>query len=156
MGREIGVPGLNVWSGFVQEEFLTDLRWPDAYKPYNEMRLNSPIIGALLMGIELSIRACDWTWASDDETDPRVRILEDAESTMSHSKLDHITEALTVLPFGWALFEIVYEQNGSRVGWRKWSIRGQDTLHKWEFDDKGGLKAMVCLLYTSPSPRDRS
>ena len=142
MAREIGKTGLAAFRGRIQEDFLTDLRWPDAYKLYNEMRMNSPIIGALLMGIELSVRACAFEWTSEDETDPRVQILNDAEDGMSHNMLDHITEVLTMLPFGWSLFEIVYQPNGSRIGWRKFAIRGQDTLYQWLFDEAGGLAGM--------------
>ena len=143
---EVGVSGLQVWSGRIQEDFLRNLRWPDAFKIYNEMRLNSPTVGALLAGIELSIRGIDWTWTSEDETDPRIRILEDASEAMSHNMLDHISEALTFLPFGWSWFETVYQQVDSRVLWRKFAIRGQDTLHKWEFDDSGGIAAMIQRL----------
>jgi len=153
--NEIGRTGLTVWSGRVAEDFLKQLRWPSAYDTFDEMRKNSPIVGALLAGIELSIRGVNWNWASDDETDPRVRILDDATEAMSHNMLDHISEALTFLPFGWAWFETVYQQVDSRILWRKFAIRGQDTLHRWEFDDNGGLEAMIQRLgwgeeYTIP------
>ena len=33
--------------------------------------------------------------------------------------------------------------NDGKIGWRKWAIRAQDTLVHWEFDDSGGVQAMV-------------
>ncbi len=141
---ELGKTGLDAWLGQIKEDFLTELRGKEGYKRYNEMRLNSPIVGAILLAIEQSIRGVDWTFSSDNgEEDPRLEILNDSLDVMSHSWNDHITEALTFLPFGWASFEIVYQPDGGRVLWRKFAIRGQDTLHKWFFDDKGGLAGWV-------------
>jgi hypothetical protein len=73
---------------------------------------------------------------------------------MSHTWPDFISEVLSMLPFGWAYFETVYKKRSGptadppskhtdgRVGWRKFSIRAQETLREWEFDDHGGIRGM--------------
>src|SRR5512139_3980011 len=142
MMGELGVTGLAEWSGQIQEDFLREWRGKEAYKRANEMRLNSPVIAALLLANELSIRGVSWEFHSDTDNDPRVELLEAARDNLTTSWNDFVTEALTMLPFGFSLFEIVYERKGSQVLWRKFAPRGQDTIYQWVFDDGGGLEAV--------------
>lgn len=137
---EIGSAGLEQFGGFIQQDFLQDWRGKKAYKNANEMRLNSPVIAALINAIEQSVRSVDWQWTSDvGEEDPRLQLIQDSLDGMSHSWNDHVIEALTFLPFGFAPFEIVYKRDGGRILWRKFAIRGQDTVENWVFDDEGGI-----------------
>jgi hypothetical protein len=140
---EIGRTGLEAWSGIIREDFLAELRGKEGYKRYNEMRLNSPIVGSMLLAIEQAIRGVKWQFSGQSDTDERVVFLQEALDAMTTSWNDHITEALTFLPFGFAPFEIVYQRDEQgRIVWRKFAIRSQDTLYKWEFDDAGGLGGM--------------
>ena len=140
-GKEIGVTGLTEWSGRIAEDFLKELRGKAGYKRYNEMRLNSPVIGSMLFAIEQSIRTVSWNYVSElGEEDPRVGFLEDALKGMTSSWNDHISEVLTMLPFGFAPFEIIYERVDGKIVWRKFGFRGQDTVVRWLFDDNGGME----------------
>lgn len=142
--KEIGYSGLSEWSGRIQEDFLRDLRGKRGYKRYNEMRLNSPVVGAMLLAIEQSIRGVMWNYVSEEgEEDPRLEFLDEARKGMSHSWNDHIIEALTMLPFGYAPFETVYKRDNGRLTWRKFAFRGQDTVTRWELDASGGMVAMI-------------
>lgn len=137
---EIGRPGLANFSGVISEEFLRDLRGRRAYQRYDEMRRNSPVVGALLLAIEQAVRAIEWSFASDEgDDDPRIELLDRARANLSHSWNDHIVEALTMLPFGFSLFEIVYERVDGDLLWRKFAPRGQETVTRWLFDEEGGL-----------------
>ena len=139
--KEIGFSGLAEWSGMIAEDFIRELRGKQGYKRFNEMRLNSPIVGALLYAIEQSIRSLSWNYSSSEgEDDPRIEFLQDALSGMSSNWNDHISEALSMLPFGYAPFEIVYERKNGKLVWRKFAFRSQDTVHRWLFDDNGGLE----------------
>ncbi len=143
---EIGSTGLSVFSGQIAQDFLRELRGKEAYKRYDEMRLNSPVVGALLFAIEQSIRHCEWSFQSDQgENDPRLELLNAAFNNMRYSWNDHIISALTMLPFGFSLFELVYERVDGRILWRKLSERGQDTVYRWLFDDNGGLAGIEQL-----------
>lgn len=143
---EIGATGLATFSGQIHDEFLVELRGKAAYKKYDEMRRNSPIVGAALLATENLIRQISWNVTSDVEGDPRVDFVEEVLAGMSLSWNDHIIEALTMLPFGFSLFEVVYKRDEqNRIVWRKFAPRGQDTVHQWMFDDTGGLAGMKQL-----------
>jgi hypothetical protein len=140
---EIGYTGLSVWGGQVYDDFLQEMRGLQGIKRYNEMRYNSPIVAALLSAIEQSVRTCSWTVESDDgEDDERIGFIQENMDKMSVSWNDHISEALSMLPFGWSYFEVIYERRGGQVYWNKFSIRGQDTLTKWKFNEAGSIEGM--------------
>ena len=140
---EIGATGLAAFSGVIQEEFLRELRGKEAFKRYDEMRRNSPVVGALLLAIEQALRAIEWTFASEEgDDDPRLQLVNDARANLSHSWNDHIIEALTMLPFGFSLFETVYERVNGALLWRKFAPRGQETVVRWMFDPEGGLSGI--------------
>lgn len=142
--EEIGATGLSSFSGQIQADFLKELRGREAYKRYNEMRLNSPVVGALLLAIEQSVRAVSWQYTSElGPDDPRLELVAAAEANLRHSWNDHVSEALTFLPFGFSVFEIVYENVSGDLLWRKFAARGQDTVLRWLFDDTGGLSGFV-------------
>lgn len=139
--KELGKTGLVEFSGQIQDDFLREMRGKEAFKRYDEMRRNSPIVGALLLANEQSIRKVSWKFSGEDgDEDPRVELLEEALANMSLSWNDHIIEALTMLPFGFSAFEIVYERVNGKVLWRKFAPRGQDTVYQWKFDDKQGIE----------------
>ena len=154
--NEIGKSGLSEWSGYIQEEFLTELRGSEGRKRYKEMSLNSPVIGALMTAIEMSVRAVDFQWASDIEEgqpDPGLELLNYCtDEAMSHTLEEHIVEVLTMLVYGWSMFETVYQSVPDYAApvWRKFAIRGQNTLNRWLFDDNGGLAGMEQQLDKSP------
>ena len=150
---EVGLTGLSQQAGIVNEEFLSDLNTADRrYKMFNEMRNNSPVLAGALAAIELSVRRVDWHIDGDDE---RAAFVQGAFDDMAHSWRDHLSEALTFVPFGWSWFEIVYKRrdgmqaDGSssnfddgRVGWHKLAFRAQDSLWAWDFDARGNVQAM--------------
>jgi len=132
---EVGVTGLAQFSGLIFQEPLVELRGREAYKRYNEMRLNSPIIGAMLLSIENPLRSTSWNFASDTDNDPRLDLLEAARANLDHSWNDFISEALTMLPFGFSIFEMIYEQVDGQMLWRSFSPRGQDTVYRWLYEE---------------------
>jgi len=142
---EIGDTGLSQSSGIIQEDFLTELRGTQGYRRYREMLLNSPIVGAMLTAVELSIRNVRWQYTSDaGEDDERVTFLHEVRDNMSHSWNDHVIEILSMIPYGYSYFEIVYQRDErGRLAWRKFAIRGQDTLMRWDLDERGGINGFV-------------
>ncbi len=113
----------------------------EAYKRYNEMRMNSSIVGGLLQAIRMPILSMEWTPASTEgEEDARLEILRAAIDNMSYGWNDHVSEALLFVPFGYYPFEIVYERGEKGLLWRKFSPRGQDTITRWKFSEDGGIE----------------
>jgi hypothetical protein len=84
--------------------------------------------------------------------------LEEVMQDMSHTWQDLVSEVVSMLWYGWSYFEIILKlrsgQTGpfddgvsskfddGRIGFRKISIRAQETLDGWEFDAEGGIKGM--------------
>lgn len=165
--RELGATGLEQYSGYIYEEFLTELTGERKIEVYKEMRDNDPVIGAILFAIEKLIRQVDWKvkpYSTDQEDLKKADFLESCMKDMDMTWEELISEVLSMLVFGWSFFEIVYKRRlgqerknkGKRsrfkdglIGWEKFSIRSQDTLYKWVFDDNGKVKAMKQI----PPPR---
>lgn len=158
---EIGSTGLKRSAGFVEEEFLPQLRGRKAVQVYKEMSENDPLVGAMLYSIQMLLRNVEWTVEPGGKSrqDTIVaELIETAMDDMEHTWDEFISEVLTMLPYGWSWHEIVYKRRGGLyqrnpklaskhtdglVSWRKMPIRAQETLFKWVFDEVGDVKAMV-------------
>ena len=156
---EIGATGLHT-AGAVQEEFLSSLYGGEAIKVYKEMRDNDPVIGAVMLALQNLVRQAQWIMEPYDDS-PEAK--KDAEfvtqcmEDMDRPWSEFIADAMSMVVFGWSFFEVVYKirdgkpidkPNGSRykdskIGWKKFGIRSQDSLDRWEISDSGELKAMV-------------
>lgn len=159
-----GVTGLNQQAGVLYEEPLRELsglRWRQNLK---EMLWSDPVVGAILFVVEMLVRQVSW------EVEPAERGNREAEELaafvrgalfqdMELTWQETLAETLSFLPWGWCLEEEVYKLRGGDVrdptrhsrfndglvGWRKWAIRSQDTLYRWQFDTEGGVEAMIQL-----------
>lgn len=165
---EIGRTGLQQYSGYVTEEFLRELTGDRGRRVIREMLANDPVINAMFFAIEMLVRQVTWTLEpatlpdgsiSDSPKDLEIRdffqgaLFED----MSTSWKDTLSEVLSFLPWGFSWHEIVYKRRtgesddptvnsrfiDGRIGWRKWPIRSQESLSRWQFDPNGGIQAMV-------------
>lgn len=165
--RELGSTGLEQYHGYIYEEFLTNLSGEKKGDIYREMSENDPVIGSILFAIEKLIRQIEWSvepYSTEDEDLRKAEFLESCMGDMDLTWEELISEILSMLVYGWAFFEIVYKrrlgskrQNGGKesrfedglIGWDKISIRSQDTLYKWVFNENGQVKAMKQI----PPPR---
>lgn len=157
--QEIGRTGVDRSAGIIQEEHLTALKGSKGIKRYKEMRDNDPIVGASILAIKNLIRQADWfiTPASESPEDQeRAAFIESAFEDMDQPFERFISDTLSMLVFGWSWFEIVYKRrdgnpleekgsqfNDGRIGWHKFALRSQDSLERWEFDDKDSVIAMI-------------
>lgn len=157
---EQGTTGLRYWGNAVYEEFLPQLRWPQAGRVYQEMAANDPVIGAVLFLCEELIRKCTWTVEPCSKNEADIEVAQFVESClhdMSCTWSDTITDWLSYLTYGWSFVEIVYKWRkgktrnsrtnskyaDGRIGWMKMPTRSQHTLYGWEIDDVGDIKAFV-------------
>lgn len=163
---ELGRTGLNHQSGYVYEETLPELSGLKFRRVIRQMVDNDAVVNSILFAVEMLARRVTWKVnpATDDLEDLkqaeffRGALFED----MSQSWPDTVAEILTLLPWGFSFLETVYKErrgesrdpsrnsrhDDGRVGWRKWGIRSQESLERWQFDDEGGVQAMV----QSPPP----
>jgi hypothetical protein len=160
---ELGTTGLRRSGGYVDEEFLPQLRGRKSVQVYREMGDNDAITGALLFTIQNLIRNVDWAVVpagKSAEHAKAAKFLESCMDDMSHTWDDFILEALTAVQYGWAWHEIVYKRRvspWSRDGstrskytdglysWKRLPIRSHETLQRWVFDEYGGVRGMVQL-----------
>lgn len=164
------------------EEFLRELQGPQGMLLYREASDNDPVLGAILFAIQYIARGVTFTITPSGDTNrhrevaERVRgaMFEDMESTWP----DTLSEILSMVTFGWAALEKTYKKCGgpqairvtapavgarptpasSRfsdglIGWRSWSLRAQDTLFMWEWDDQS--RAVVMQQMAPPDYRVR-
>lgn len=164
---ELGTSGLKRTTGYVYDEFLTRLRGIQGIRTYREMSDNDPVIGAILFAIEKVITRLEWRVdpyrdeTSDGEPDKtdveNAHFVESCLNDMSDSWDSTLSQILSMCVYGWSYHEIVYKTrqgpeqkdpskrskfDDGKVGWRKWAIRGQETLYLWTFDDDGGIQGM--------------
>ena len=160
---ELGSTGLRRTGGYIDEEFLPQLRGRKAVQVYREMGDNDPITGALMFSITQLLRNVDWivqpAGKSKDAANA-AKLVESCMDDMSHTWDEFIVEAMSSLQYGWAWHEIVYKKRvgpwqktgqtrskytDGMIGWRRFPIRSQETLQRWIFDETGGVRGMVQL-----------
>lgn len=158
--KEYGRIGQNRWEGVFSEEFLPELSGIRGIKVYREMERNDDTVGAILFAIKMLVRHAVWniepggSSVKDKEAAEFVKqCMHDMQSTWT----DTISEILSFLPYGWSFHEIVYKRRNGKsanrnlnskytdglIGWQKLPIRAQDTLFRWEYDDKDNLMGMT-------------
>lgn len=144
--REIGSTGLKTSGGMVIDDFLPQFRTlQERVRTYEEMRTD-PTVGAVLFAIEQFVRGSTWSVeaAGDSAQEQRdAEFLRENMNGMSHTWTDFVNEALTMLPFGFAVAEIVYTKApDGTIRWKKLPFRAQDTIWEWIFDKEGGIQGI--------------
>ncbi len=146
--RVIGHTGLKNLGGRIQEDYLTTFRaWPTQVDTYLQMR-DDITIGTLLESIKLPLLSADFDVepASDQPADLAARdFLWDAMNRMDRQTWrSHVSDALESIDFGWSIGEMVLEKRRDGRLWLKnIDPRGQETLHKWEFDEHDHTLAFI-------------
>ena len=106
---EIGTSGLRQYGGFVVEEWLRSLSGRKAAWAFREIADNSPVVGAILFAIEWLARQVETRVEPGNDTDA-AEFVESCLDDMSHSWPDFVSEALSVITYGWSWHEIVYKK----------------------------------------------
>ena len=161
MAMEFGTTGLKRSAGWIDEEFLPQLRGRKSVQVFKEMNENDPMVGALMFTIQMLLRNVEWTvkpGGKGKQDRLAAELLETSMDDMEHTWDEFISEVLTMLVYGWSWHEVVYKRrqgvfnpdprgrskyNDGLIAWRKMPIRAQETLFKWVFDDNGDVKALV-------------
>lgn len=158
---EIGKTGLSRSGGYITDEFLPQLRGRQAIKVYREMSDNSSVLGAWIYTVKQLLRQIEWRVepASSKPADKaNAEFVEQCMGDMEQSFADFISEACSMMIYGWSVHEMVYKRrqglwspdpkhkskyNDGKLGWRKLPIRSQDSLLRWVFAQNGDVEAMV-------------
>jgi hypothetical protein len=160
---ELGSTGLKRAAGYIDEEFLPQLRGRKSVQVYREMGDNDAIASAMIFSVVQLLRGVAWPVVpgGKSQADAKAaKLVETCMTDMSTSWDDVIQEILTCVQYGWSWHEIVYKRrmgpwqkdprhkskyDDGLVGWRKMPIRSQETLLRWVFDESGDTRALVQL-----------
>lgn len=140
-----------------------------AIDQYAEMRDSDAVIGGAFFALEALFRRVAWIEQPAEKpkgkrgawTEARANawasFLGECREDMSHTWPGFVAEIMTMLPFGWAYFEVCYKYRrgpeqtdaryrsryeDNRIGWRKIALRRQNTLSRWALDGDGGVSGM--------------
>lgn len=142
--NEEGGSGTQLVDGFLSEEFNAGLRGTVGLDTYDEMRKSDGQINATLLVLELPIRSTRWYVDPAKDEDGEVseeakevaKFVEDALfEKMEMTFDDFLREVLTMLPFGFSVFEKVYKVEDDKIWIKKLGSRKQTTIQKWTTKD---------------------
>lgn len=159
--QEIGHTGLLQLNGYVFEPLQRELQGAEGRTILRQMAEQDPTIAGILFAMEMLLRRVQYAptpnpldqITGESNAEFVDQCLNDMETTFA----DTLSDILTMLPFGWSLMEQVYKRRGGpdnpdpakrsvyhdgRIGWRKWSIRAQESLLHWEIDANGAILGM--------------
>lgn len=122
--------------GMRQDEFIPALRGRDGIKKFREMRENDPVVGAILMAMDMMIRSVEWRVEDGDEAGREfvMSVMHDMDATWEA----FISDVLSFLPYGFSLFEVVMKRRADgMIGLKKLAPRPQHTIDRFEVTDKG-------------------
>jgi hypothetical protein len=147
---EIGQTGLRRPAGYIQEDYSVSLRGKRGAETYTRMS-NDETVGAVLFAIEQLISQVNFeieAASESQEDEDKATFVSECFADMQRPWKETLSEILSMLRYGWSYHEVVFKVRGgpnSRdirfrsayddglIGWRKFAIRGQDSLLRWEY-----------------------
>jgi hypothetical protein len=150
----------NKYFGLVDDEWHPKLRGRQGARIYREMSDNDALISGFIYSLKNLLRQVDYDIIPSGNTAAHIKEAEFIKGAlfgdMSITWSDFLSDVLTFPIWGWSGFEIVYKKRlgrssnprhrsrykDGRIGWRKFAIRQQEHLDRWEFDLDGGLDAV--------------
>jgi len=146
--NELWASGTKIFGGWIMEEYNPELTGWTGLKKYDEMRKSDAQIFATLLAMELPIRSTLWsiepgeTEQADGEyiiTDQDYIISNFVEKALFEKMEitwdDFLRQVLTMLPFGFSLFEKVFKFDGDKIVLKKLAQRLPWSIMKWETAD---------------------
>ena len=121
------------------DDLIPALRGNQGITKYREMRDNDPVVGAVLASIEMLSRGAKWQFSTRGRSTPAKkqgaqfmqRVFDEMELTFD----DFLTDAMSMLPFGFSLFEIVLRRTkDGHYGVAKLAPRAQWTIQQFRYD----------------------
>lgn len=112
---EVGSSGTEIFSGYISEDYLSELRGRDWADKVDKMRRSDAQVKAALSALKLPLKSSNWylqTTEATEEAEMQKRLLEKAlfeDIGKSFTKL--IGEILTCLDFGYSVFELTHRKS---------------------------------------------
>lgn len=165
--KEFSTYGISVVAGLPQNfEFDPALQGDQALRVYREMIDNDSTVSALMLTIQMLFRRVKWII----DLPEAQRGVEEAEEQrdfienclffdMSQSFDEFMSNVMTMLPYGYSLFEVVYKKRDKensiypdgRYGIKKLAFIPQRTRYRWDIKNNGDIVA-----FGQKGPDDRA
>ena len=169
---EVGTTGLRQFGGYVLEEWLSQLAGRKAAWVWREMLDNDPVVGSVMFAIKMLARTIDWPVQEGNDAQAAELVetaLHDMDHSWSDTVNEILSFlpygwALEEVVYKrrqgpqpdppWNVTEdgsYTQEDNSykassdftdGKVGWRKFSVRAQETILRWGFDGYSGIRYM--------------
>lgn len=146
---ELGYSGLNIFNGVSNDEVKRELNFPYSIKTFKEMSYHTSI-NACLQLYENLISKVTWRLVPPVEASEKEKkqtaFVEECLKDMDTPLRQVIKDALSSNIYGFAVLEKVYRRrnkssgsmyNDGKIGIKKISLRNQETIEKFVFDDTG-------------------
>lgn len=143
----LGNTGTQIFGGYFAEDYLHELRGRMGARKWDEIRRSEAQVSMLMNAIMNPIKAANWGVEAYDESNLDYEKHAEFVKYNLFEKIDWNTfkhEALTMLPFGFSLFEVVHDviinhpKFGSFNGIKSLSFRSQKTIENWQLEPKTG------------------
>lgn len=151
--KEIGATGTNIWHGFVNEEFTSELSSTNGITVYNKMDKSDATVSAILTMIRLPILRANYYIEGEDE-----RIKEYAERLMfkehDQSFQSFLGNIIKYLKYGVMVFEKVYKKTDYYFI-KSFAYRAPSSYYKWELDngEEGLIQSLPVPLTNVSNPQ---
>lgn len=149
----VGNSGTQIFGGYFSEEYLATLRGRTAARKWDEMRRSESQISMLMNAVKNPIKAATWDiqrYKPEDASDKEIAVYEKHCELVKHILIERMdiakfkTEALSMIDFGFALFEMIDEavinhpKFGTFSGLKALAFRSQKTIENWQLEAKTG------------------
>lgn len=162
--KPVGVSGTELYAGYFSEEYLQKLRGRLGAKVFDEMRRSESQVAMLMNAIMNPIKSATWEFEAAPDVvggDMHKELIEYCAKEMIDWET-HLHEALTLLFYGYSLFEVVnnvvynHPKFGTFNGLKGLAFRSQKTIEKWNVDRGTGELASVTQWVQGDLVQDRS
>lgn len=147
--KAVGVSGVVSYGGILYHQDY-DRAWKGAERDKTiQTMLDDPLIGSVLLGVEMLVRRVDWTVTPADDSDPAKELAAFVQGCLDdmadHWPGDTLAQILTFLGWGWSVMEVTYKRRAGqagtpssrasdgKIGWHRWALRPQATRYGWDF-----------------------
>ena len=148
--EELGETGLQRFGGILTDEWLRELKGRKGLRIYREMRDNDPVIGSILFAIRQFMLTATFKVEPGGEGEQARRFADFVTENLDLLEIpftpDFLIESMSFVVYGFAPFEILYRVENGWIYWRSFEIRPQETVERWEFDEKGRVLGMYQRL----------
>jgi len=136
---DYGVVGTSIFHGIINEEYKSELLGKNGLLVYDKMRKNDGAIGGLLEAITAPLLSAEYYIEEYDKSEEAKNQADFIRKALFDELRGGYTaflrQALTYLPFGFAVFEKIYRLNDDGyVVWDRFAPRIQTSIDYWTIE----------------------